>query len=263
MRIFQEISWIILRKENHPFVSDAEIAVSLAAESSPNLENSDESKTTATRTESEVSMISPPQRTASHSLQEFNTESTPLRDLRARSTFNIGNRKNALVKETHDVEYHGFISVSRREGLDITNKAIAELQTVQEAVSLIVTPASITLQSKEDKSKIIAECKLRYLSFYAIGKDIKKFAFICANPEEQIAYKCFVLSCNLGAGKVAQSVEKACKTRISHAKAISSLSRQKKALSGHFGTPNNNRDEETPKESEKGSGTKERCESSS
>ena len=199
-------------------------------------------------------MVMPPQRVASHSLQEFNTESTPLKKVKARSTFNLASRKNALVKEAHDVAYNGFISVSRPEGLDITNKAIAELQTIHELVSLIVTPASITLQSKEDNSKIIAECKLRYLSFYAIGKDIKKFAFICANPEEQIAYKCFVLSCNLGAGKVAQSVEKACKTRISHAKAFTSLSRQKKALSGHLITVNkeedNSKDTQSPKASE-------------
>ncbi|XP_075256500.1 uncharacterized protein LOC142348843 isoform X2 [Convolutriloba macropyga] len=177
----------------------------------------------------------------SKSKSDLGKHSAPLRSATFSQTSNSAHKRQRSMKETYEVQYNGYVAATKSEGLDVTNAAIIQLDKVLHNVRLTITPASITMRMMKEKTEsspkaeavgeLIAECKLRYLTFYAIGKDISKFAFICANPEEQIAQRCYVITCESGAGRLAQSIERACKTRIHHAKLFSSFGKHGKFFS--------------------------------
>ena len=188
----------------------------------------------------------------------------PLRSATFSQSANSIQKRQRTMKEVYEVQYNGYVTATKAEGLDITNSAITQLEEILHNIYFIITPANITMRTtsnetsenlndQKETQEIVIECKLRYLSFYAIGNDINKLAFICANPDEQIAHRCYVITCNSGAGRIAQSIERACKTRINHAKAFSSFGKHGKMFTrgAKIESKNSSEENEVPVEPSK------------
>ncbi|KRX94740.1 Amyloid beta A4 precursor protein-binding family B member 2 [Trichinella pseudospiralis] len=76
-------------------------------------------------------------------------------------------------------------------------------------VDVSIAPSTITVT--EVGGNQIAECRVRYLSFLGIGRDIKHCAFIMHMSTEN--YMCYVFHVEPSAGAMAKTIEAACKLR--------------------------------------------------
>lgn len=61
------------------------------------------------------------------------------------------------------------------------------------------------LQSEEE---ILVECRVRFLSFMGVGKDVHTFAFIMDTGNQH--FECHVFWCEPNAGNVSEAVQAAC-----------------------------------------------------
>ncbi len=68
-------------------------------------------------------------------------------------------------------------------------------------------PVHHNLLFQDDKP--IVECRVRYLSFLGIGKDVKQCAFIMHTAQD--IFLCHVFHCEPSAGTLCKTIEAACK----------------------------------------------------
>lgn len=68
-----------------------------------------------------------------------------------------------------------------------------------------MAPEQCVLQNEED---ILVECRVRFLSFMGVGKDIHTFAFIMDTGNQR--FECHVFWCEPNAGNVSEAVQAAC-----------------------------------------------------
>ena len=61
------------------------------------------------------------------------------------------------------------------------------------------------LQNEED---VLVECRVRFLSFMGVGKDVHTFAFIMDAGNQH--FECHVFWCDANAGNVSAAVQAAC-----------------------------------------------------
>lgn len=61
------------------------------------------------------------------------------------------------------------------------------------------------LQSEEE---VLVECRVRFLSFMGVGKDVHTFAFIMDTGNQR--FECHVFWCEPNAGNVSEAVQAAC-----------------------------------------------------
>lgn len=64
------------------------------------------------------------------------------------------------------------------------------------------------LQSEEE---ILVECRVRFLSFMGVGKDVHTFAFIMDTGNQR--FECHVFWCEPNAANVSEAVQAACMVR--------------------------------------------------
>uniref|UniRef100_A0A1A8M682 Amyloid beta (A4) protein-binding, family B, member 1 (Fe65) n=2 Tax=Nothobranchius TaxID=28779 RepID=A0A1A8M682_9TELE len=122
--------------------------------------------------------------------------------------------KNELFQRFH-VYYLGCESVARPVGVDIINDALEVAMTVKDKkdwtpVSVNVAPATLTILSRQDE-EVLSECRVRFLSFMGVGKDVHTFAFIMAEGPRE--FFCHMFWCEPNAASLSEAVQAACMLR--------------------------------------------------
>ncbi|XP_031640659.1 protein Fe65 homolog isoform X2 [Contarinia nasturtii] len=118
-------------------------------------------------------------------------------------------------KKVLKAQYLGSMEVSQPTGMDILNSAIETTLNETKAelwenVNVAVAPSMISINSSED-DRLIAECRVRYLSFLGIGKNVKNCAFIMHTAQDR--FVCHVFMCEPSSGALCKTIEAACKLR--------------------------------------------------
>ncbi|KJH48722.1 phosphotyrosine interaction domain protein [Dictyocaulus viviparus] len=108
----------------------------------------------------------------------------------------------------------GVTQVPRATGIQILNEAVDRLVSQVRAERWILSDVSIapsTITISEVGGGQIAQCRVRYLSFLGIGRDIKHCAFIMHTSPEN--FMCYVFHVEPSAAAMAKTIEAACKLR--------------------------------------------------
>ncbi|XP_034365227.1 amyloid beta precursor protein binding family B member 2 isoform X4 [Arvicanthis niloticus] len=123
--------------------------------------------------------------------------------------------KTELVQRFH-VQYLGMLPVDRPVGMDTLNSAIENLMTSSSkedwpSVNMNVADATVTVISEKSEEEVLVECRVRFLSFMGVGKDIHTFAFIMDTGNQR--FECHVFWCEPNAANVSEAVQAACMLR--------------------------------------------------
>uniref|UniRef100_A0A8C3YLD9 Amyloid beta protein binding family B member 2 n=1 Tax=Catagonus wagneri TaxID=51154 RepID=A0A8C3YLD9_9CETA len=123
--------------------------------------------------------------------------------------------KTELVQKFH-VQYLGMLPVDKPVGMDTLNSAIESLMTSSSkedwpSVNMNVADATVTVISEKNEEEILVECRVRFLSFMGVGKDVHTFAFIMDTGNQH--FECHVFWCEPNAGNVSEAVQAACMLR--------------------------------------------------
>ncbi|KAJ8262418.1 hypothetical protein GJAV_G00166240 [Gymnothorax javanicus] len=123
--------------------------------------------------------------------------------------------KTELVQKFH-VLYLGMMPVSRPIGMDILNGAIDGIMSSSEKedwapVILNVADATVTVIKDKEDDEVLMECRVRFLSFMGVGRDVHTFAFIMDSGNQH--FECHVFWCEPNAGSVSEAVQAACMLR--------------------------------------------------
>ncbi|XP_062875164.1 amyloid beta precursor protein binding family B member 2 isoform X2 [Trichomycterus rosablanca] len=121
------------------------------------------------------------------------------------------------LQQSFRVLYLGMTSVTRPIGMDIINGAIDSLVSSTgkdewAAVLLNVEDATVSvIKEKEEEEEVLVECRVRFLSFMGVGRDVHTFAFIMDTGNQH--FHCHVFWCEPNAGGVSEAVQSACMLR--------------------------------------------------
>uniref|UniRef100_A0A673XGC4 Amyloid beta protein binding family B member 1 n=1 Tax=Salmo trutta TaxID=8032 RepID=A0A673XGC4_SALTR len=113
------------------------------------------------------------------------------------------------------VYYLGNVPVSKPVGVDTINDALAAAMNSTRKqdwtpVSVNVAPATLTILTRETE-EVMSECRVRFLSFMGVGKDVHTFAFIMVEgPGDFI---CHMFWCEPNAASLSEAVQAACMLR--------------------------------------------------
>ncbi|XP_072857280.1 amyloid beta precursor protein binding family B member 2 isoform X3 [Pogona vitticeps] len=123
--------------------------------------------------------------------------------------------KTELVQKFH-VQYLGMLPVPKPVGMDTLNSAIENLidsssRDDWKSVTMNVADATVTVISEGNEEEIVVECRVRFLSFMGVGKDVHTFAFIMDTGNQH--FECHVFWCEPNAGNVSEAVQAACMLR--------------------------------------------------
>uniref|UniRef100_A0A8C7FXH7 Amyloid beta protein binding family B member 1 n=1 Tax=Oncorhynchus kisutch TaxID=8019 RepID=A0A8C7FXH7_ONCKI len=122
--------------------------------------------------------------------------------------------KNELV-QSFQVRYLGNVPVAKPVGMDLVNVALNTAINSKEKeewtpVTVNVASATLTIVTAETE-EVLSECRVRFLSFIGVGKDIHTFAFIMAEgPGDFI---CHMFWCEPNAASLSEAVQAACMLR--------------------------------------------------
>ncbi|KAM4627816.1 amyloid beta precursor protein binding family B member 1 isoform 2-T2 [Polymixia lowei] len=122
--------------------------------------------------------------------------------------------KNELFQRFH-VYYLGNVSVAKPVGMEIVNDTLEAAMNGKDKhdwtpVSVNVAPATLTILSRQTE-EVLSECRVRFLSFMGVGKDVHSFAFIMAEgPRDFI---CHMFWCEPNAASLSEAVQAACMLR--------------------------------------------------
>lgn len=122
--------------------------------------------------------------------------------------------KNELFQRFH-VYYLGCETVSKPVGMDVINDALEAAMNSKEQsewtpVSVNVAPATLTILKKQNE-EVLSECRVRFLSFMGVGKDVHTFAFIMAEGPDD--FSCHMFWCEPNAASLSEAVQAACMLR--------------------------------------------------
>ncbi|XP_071663515.1 amyloid beta precursor protein binding family B member 2 isoform X10 [Patagioenas fasciata] len=123
--------------------------------------------------------------------------------------------KTELVQKFH-VQYLGMLPVAKPVGMDTLNSAIESLMASSSKddwmpVTMNVADATVTVINERSEEEILVECRVRFLSFMGVGKDVHTFAFIMDTGNQH--FECHVFWCEPNAGNVSEAVQAACMLR--------------------------------------------------
>ncbi|PAV83587.1 hypothetical protein WR25_26327 [Diploscapter pachys] len=108
----------------------------------------------------------------------------------------------------------GVTQVPKATGIEILNEAVDRLVSQVRPERWILSDVSIapsTINISEVNGSQIAQCRVRYLSFLGIGRDVKHCAFIMHTSSEN--FMCYVFHVEPSAATMAKTIEAACKLR--------------------------------------------------
>lgn len=145
-------------------------------------------------------------------------------------------------KKVLKAQYLGSTEVQQPTGMEVLNAAIESAlndgkSDQWESVNVAVAPSMISIHSSEvnsaliemhemdnnndnnwiefrlqDNDRLIAECRVRYLSFLGIGKNVKNCAFIMHTAQDK--FICHIFLCEPSSGALCKTIEAACKVWI-------------------------------------------------
>ncbi|XP_056625142.1 amyloid beta precursor protein binding family B member 2 isoform X2 [Triplophysa dalaica] len=136
------------------------------------------------------------------------TSDVPLREL---------STPKMKLQQSFHVLYLGSTSVLRPTGMDMINRAINSLMSSAgkedwTPVLLNIADASITVfKEKEEEEDVLVECRVRFLCFMGVGRDVHIFAFIMDTGKQH--FQCHVFWCDPNAGGVSEAMQSACVLR--------------------------------------------------
>ncbi|KAJ7319933.1 hypothetical protein JRQ81_019444 [Phrynocephalus forsythii] len=113
------------------------------------------------------------------------------------------------------VYYLGSVSVARPVGMEVINGAL-ELALATGSkdqwtpTHFSVAPATLTLTHQQTEA-VLCECRVRFLSFMGIGRDVRSFAFIMAAAPGN--FRCHMVWCEPNAAGLSEAVQAACMLR--------------------------------------------------
>ncbi|XP_016118633.1 amyloid beta A4 precursor protein-binding family B member 1-like [Sinocyclocheilus grahami] len=119
--------------------------------------------------------------------------------------------KNELVQR-FQVRYLGRVPVTKPAGVDVINVALENALNGKDKedwtpVTVNVASATLTILNSETE-EVLSECRVRFLSFMGVGKDVHTFAFIMAEgPGDFI---CHMFWCDPNAASLSEAVQAAC-----------------------------------------------------
>ncbi|XP_015197339.1 amyloid beta precursor protein binding family B member 1 isoform X1 [Lepisosteus oculatus] len=127
--------------------------------------------------------------------------------------------KNELV-QWFQVQYLGSVPVAKPVGketcgMDIINVALETVLNTKEKhewtpVTVNVASATVTVIAAETE-EVLSECRVRFLSFMGVGKDVHTFAFIMAEGPGN--FICHMFWCEPNAASLSEAVQAACMLR--------------------------------------------------
>ncbi|XP_023683518.1 amyloid beta precursor protein binding family B member 1 isoform X2 [Paramormyrops kingsleyae] len=122
--------------------------------------------------------------------------------------------KNELVQR-FQVRYLGNVPVAKPVGMDVVNVALETVLNTTEkhewkCVTVNVASATLTILSVET-DEVLSECRVRFLSFMGVGKDVHTFAFIMAQGPGD--FVCHMFWCEPNAASLSEAVQAACMLR--------------------------------------------------
>ncbi|ULU01603.1 hypothetical protein L5515_004574 [Caenorhabditis briggsae] len=132
----------------------------------------------------------------------------------------------------------GVTQVPKATGIEILNEAVDRLVNQVRPERWIFADVSIapsTIAIVEVNGGQIAECRVRYLSFLGIGKDVKHCAFIMQTSNE--SFMCYVFHVEPSAATMAKMIEAACKLRYQKVLDAHASSRHNSGMSSHGPPP--------------------------
>ncbi|XP_049825299.1 protein Fe65 homolog isoform X2 [Aethina tumida] len=118
-------------------------------------------------------------------------------------------------KKVLRAQYLGCTQVAQATGMDVLNDAIDRLvstvpQDQWQPVNISIAPSMISIHHPTD-DRLLAECRVRYLSFLGIGKVIKHSAFVMHTAQD--TFMAHVFYCEPSSGALCKTIEAACKLR--------------------------------------------------
>ncbi|XP_066556041.1 amyloid beta precursor protein binding family B member 1 isoform X2 [Amia ocellicauda] len=122
--------------------------------------------------------------------------------------------KNELVQR-FQVQYLGNVPVAKPVGMDIINVALEAVLLSKDKnewmpVTVNVASATLTVIAAETE-EVLSECRVRFLSFMGVGKDVHTFAFIMAEGPGN--FICHMFWCEPNAASLSEAVQAACMLR--------------------------------------------------
>ncbi|CAB3401464.1 unnamed protein product [Caenorhabditis bovis] len=132
----------------------------------------------------------------------------------------------------------GVTQVPKATGIEILNEAVDRLVSQVRPERWILADVSIapsTINIVEVNGQQIAECRVRYLSFLGIGRDVKHCAFIMHTSSE--SFLCYVFHVEPSAAAMAKTIEAACKLRYQKVLDAHASRNHSSASSIHHGPP--------------------------
>ncbi|XP_077467026.1 amyloid beta precursor protein binding family B member 1 [Stigmatopora argus] len=122
--------------------------------------------------------------------------------------------KNELFQR-FQVYYLGSEPVVKPVGMDVINDALEIAVKGKDKndwtpVSVNVAPATLTILAKQT-DEVLSECRVRFLSFMGVGKDVRTFAFIMADGPRD--FTCHKFWCEPNAASLSEAVQAACMLR--------------------------------------------------
>ncbi|XP_014605369.1 PREDICTED: protein Fe65 homolog isoform X2 [Polistes canadensis] len=118
-------------------------------------------------------------------------------------------------KKVLKAQYLGSMQVTNATGMEVLNDAIDHIVSNTPLnqwrnVNVAVAPSMISILTPND-DKLITECRVRYLSFLGIGRNVKQCAFIMHTAQD--LFIAHVFNCEPSSGALCKTIEAACKLR--------------------------------------------------
>ncbi|XP_043271805.1 protein Fe65 homolog isoform X2 [Venturia canescens] len=118
-------------------------------------------------------------------------------------------------KKVLRAQYLGSMQVTAATGMEVLNDAIDHTVTNTPLnqwrnVNVAVAPSMISIMTPND-DKLITECRVRYLSFLGIGRNVKQCAFIMHTAQD--LFIAHIFNCEPSSGALCKTIEAACKLR--------------------------------------------------
>uniref|UniRef100_A0A8C7EM50 Amyloid beta protein binding family B member 2 n=1 Tax=Neovison vison TaxID=452646 RepID=A0A8C7EM50_NEOVI len=129
----------------------------------------------------------------------------------------MAERKNAKALACSSLQERANVNLDvPLQGMDTLNNAIENLMTSSSkedwpSVNMNVADATVTVISEKSEEDVLVECRVRFLSFMGVGKDVHTFAFIMDTGNQR--FECHVFWCEPNAGNVSEAVQAACMLR--------------------------------------------------
>uniref|UniRef100_A0A452H0L9 PID domain-containing protein n=1 Tax=Gopherus agassizii TaxID=38772 RepID=A0A452H0L9_9SAUR len=113
------------------------------------------------------------------------------------------------------VSYLGSAPVARPVGMDVINAALdsalaAPSRDHWTPSHVHVAPAMLSITHAQTEA-VLCECRVRFLSFMGVGRDVRSFAFITASGPG--AFRCHMLWCQPNAAGLSEALQAACMLR--------------------------------------------------